>query len=64
MEIKIKDIEIHKKFTVIVDDEELLFEIKKDKDNQIEYIIDGVPYNSKSPFHEQFVNNWPQSFLI
>tara|TARA_B100001287_G_scaffold82000_1_gene68286 strand:- start:508 stop:702 length:195 start_codon:yes stop_codon:yes gene_type:complete len=64
MEIKIKDIEIHKKFTVIVNGEELLFEIKKDKNNHIEYIIDGMPYDSTSPYHEIFINNWPQSFLI
>tara|TARA_B100000900_G_C20580660_1_gene717388 strand:- start:424 stop:618 length:195 start_codon:yes stop_codon:yes gene_type:complete len=64
MEIKIKDVEIHKKFTVIVNGEELLFEIKKDKNNQVEYIIDGMPYDSTSPYHDIFITNWPQSFLI
>jgi len=63
MLIKVKRDWITKEFEVEVEGEILIFKIVK-KGEKTTYFIDNMPYNPKSPFHEKFMNNWPNSFLI
>lgn len=68
MDIKVSALEIVKEFSVDVEIEgtvdSFIFKIKRNKDNSIEYFIDGCPFNPSSPFHQEFIENWPNSFLI
>lgn len=63
MLIKVKKIDIIKEFEVEVEGETFIFKITR-KDNNISYFIDNMPYDPKSPFHELFMNHWPNSFQI
>lgn len=63
MLIKVKKIDITKEFEVEVEGETFIFKIVR-KGNNVSYFIDNLPYDTKSEFHEQFINNWPNSFLI
>ena len=63
MLIKIKRDWIIKEFEVEVEEETFIFKIVK-KEDKTSYFIDNMPYDPKSPFHEEFMNNWPNSFLI
>lgn len=63
MLIKVKKIDVTKEFEVEVEGETFIFKIVR-KDNKVEYFIDNLPYDTKSAFHEEFINNWPNSFLI
>lgn len=63
MLIKVKKIDIIKEFEVEVEGETFIFKIVRNG-NRTKYFIDNLPYDSKSAFHEQFMNNWPNSFLI